>query len=343
MLRLLVAVLLLFSVIGRVFGQTESNQVWVGFALHELSIDPQGWEDGFFIRGRLDFWWDPNGIESFNPRSTEIFNGLHDVKLRPVATSHRSTNPSNIPPNLKHEALLISGTFKAYNDFSDFPFDEHEIGIILFNPDFNENEIHFMTEESALRPQILFPALTNGWRINSVALFTQNEGFRHSVPTTTESEEAAFSAIVIQISRNVAADLVRIIFPMILIWGLSYIGHFWNDSSPASRFSGSAMIAAVALSLGVRPLIPGTNYLMAIHAAFLGLYTCIAVDAVTTALAFHAKAQKDDLRERIYRRIGKLASPVLVGIVVLIFFWLASGSVRDALFDSSPEAQVSLN
>lgn len=317
----------------------EPATVYVGFTLQELSI-PQ--EAGAYVRARIDFWWDAAALPDFSPEAVQFFNAVNPKTLdRLRVTGGKDPLP---PPGegFTHGAVIVTGNFKTYSDYADFPFDEHEIGILMYLPERAKETVRFVSRPDYLRTQFAFSGLSDGLRVHSLDFYPESKGFRDSVPAMKSGAEEAFCAVTFVFDRSLSPYFVRILLPLVIIWALSYMSHFWRDSSPASRFSASAMIAAVALTFGVRGFVPPYNYLMAVNIAFLGLFVCIAFDAITTALVFFLRGKgKTEVAERV-RFAAIVVSPILAICALMSGWFLSSHEVRDDLFQEEPSVTVEL-
>lgn len=318
----------------------EPSTVYVGFSLLELAI-PQ--EAGAYVRARIDFWWDPLKDPDFSPEAVQFFNAVNPKALdRQRVTGGKEPFPSP-GPDYAHGALIVTGHFKTYSDYADFPFDEHEIGILMYVPERGKETVRFVSRPEYLRTQFAFSGLSDGLQVHSLDFYPESKGFRDSVPATADGREEAFCAVSFVFDRDLSPYFVRILLPLVIIWALSYMSHFWRDSSPASRFSASAMIAAVALTFGVRGFVPPFNYLMAINVAFLGLFVCIAFDAITTALVFFLRGRgQPEVAEKI--RYGAIAISPLLAVCALMSGWfISSHEMRDDLFQEPPSVTVNIS
>ncbi len=313
----------------------EPTKVYVAFSLHEVTLPM---EPGAYLRARVDFWWDPVKDPNFSPDSVQFFNAIKTVDRQRVTGGADPLPPPE--PGYAHGAILITGNFKTYSDYSDFPFDTHEIGIMLYLPERPPESVRFVSRPDYLRKRFSFGGQADGLEVRSINFYPESTGFREFVPSDKNDQAEAFCAITLEISRSLPPYFVRILLPMFIIWALSYMSHFWRDSSPASRFSASAMIAAVALTLGVRGLIPPFNYLMAVNVAFLGLFACIAFDAIITAAVFFVRGSGKIERSEKIRRVGIILSPVLALCALMSSWYISSHKIRDDLFTEPPSVSV---
>ena len=313
------------------------HTVYLGFTLNEMSLVPTRQSDAFSVSGVLDIFWDPVAQPEFRPEMIQFLNSVKEIDLRPAGLGKR---PSSIPPNFSQASFLLSGPFRAYNSYTDFPFDMHQMGLVPYIPNMKASEIVFKSNQELLSCQILFPALMNGLKIREMRFYEETSEFRKTHPLYRQSNEMAFAGIMFEVSRKIWPNLVRIILPMLVIWALGYSAHFWKDSSPMSRFGVNAMIAAILLSFGVRSYVPECDYLLSINAAFLGLYVCIAFDVIMSIVIFRTSQHNDAQRLRRVRLFTLFLSPALVLMVSLICMVIGVHGCHDNLFNSTPSVKV---
>jgi len=321
-------------------GQTKASQphpVYLGFTVNEMLLAPTRQCDAFFVSGVLDIFWDPNSLPDFKPESIQFFNAVKEVEMRRAGLGKR---PSSVPPGFSQASFLMSGSFKAYNSYTDFPFDMHQMGLIPYIPNVKSADVIFKSAPELLSCQILFPSLTNGLKIREMRFYQESSEFRQTHPLHRQSNEMAFAGIMFEVSRTIWPNLVRIILPMLVIWALGYSAHFWRDNSPVSRFGVNAMIAAILLSFGVRAYVPECDYLLSVNVAFLGLYLCIGFDVVMSIVTYRTSVLNDARRLHRVRMFALFASPALVLIVSLICMIVGIRGCQDNLFDCPPSVKV---
>lgn len=316
----------------------DPRYIYIGFSLHELNISPSNRDNHCYVRGQIEYIWSSEQHPDFSPDDVEIFNAAEDVLKKPIA------NTLKFDPALQDfevRTYLINGNFYAYNNFVDFPFDKHEIGIVFYTPERIREHIRFNTTPELIRYRVLFPALMHGWKADKFGFYAGSESYLHSKPAALEGEESAFCAVVIDVSRSYSDSLVRILIPIFIIWGLSFLGFFWKDSSPASRFGSSAMIAAVAYSLGIKNFIPYANYILAVNYLVLGLYLCIGINTAMVTWSFHAKGLGNVEKAEKIRRSGVMLGIACAAIVAIAFFTFAMlTGIDDGLFHEKPLVEI---
>ena len=214
------------------------------------------------------------------------------------------------------------------------------MGLLPYLPNVKASDLVLKSAQDLLSCQILFPALTNGLKISEMRFYQEGRGLRENHPLHRQSNDAALAGIMFEVSRKIWPNLVRIIFPMLVIWGLGYSAHFWRDNSPVSRFGVNAMIAAVLLSFGVRPFVPECDYLLALNVGFLGLFVCVAFDVVMSIIIYRVSILNDAPRLARVRKIALYTSPTLVIVVSLICLIVGVRGCQDNLFDGPPSVKV---
>ncbi len=322
--------------------QGKPLEVWTSFTLHELQMEEDS-PDFFHLRFRVSLSWDPSVRPDWDPFEDLFFyNVSGEASRQKVSPKGKGAAGENPGPDLgQREFWLVEGIFKGYHDFRGFPFDSHELGIVLLSRSLTPSQLHFVSSPENLDLRPAFPVRIEGWQVHSIGFHDGAEQFRHSTPILVDDDHPAFAAWEIAVDRNLSYAAVAIFLPMLVIWTFSYLGFFWKDSSPASRFGTASIFAAIAFYLGTRRLTPDVGYLLALDAAFFGLYLCIALNALWVAWVFHRRTQNDDSGANSIRRAGIAVAPLLALATFGICLWIGAAAQTDSFFEGiSPVRQV---
>jgi hypothetical protein len=121
-----------------------SPVVNVALTLHELRHYPN-FPDAFEFRFRLILQWDPDALPGWNPWTDLNFaNAIGPVsKTRVVSDGYGAVGEPEIEEEGTLETWLVQGQFESYNDFREYPFDEHELGVILLSRTLSEEALRF--------------------------------------------------------------------------------------------------------------------------------------------------------------------------------------------------------
>jgi len=309
-------------------------EVRTSFTLHELRLDETN-PDFFQLRFRMGLSWNPEEAPGWDPAEDLRFqNTSHEVSRQRVSPRGKGAAGENLGPDLgRVEVWLVEGNFKGYHDYRGFPIDRHELGIILLSRTLGADDIRFVSTPENLDLSPTLPVRIEGWEVRSLGFHDGPERFLHSVPALENGGEPAFAAWEISVERDLSYAAVAIFLPMVLIWFFSYLGFFWADSSPASRFGTAAIFAAIAFTLGTRRLTPDVGYLLALDAGFFGLYFCIAVNALWVAAIFRRKNRGDTAAADRLRKTGIVIAPFFAVLAFGICLLIGATAESDSFFE----------
>ncbi|MFP4353102.1 MAG: hypothetical protein ACLFRP_00295 [Puniceicoccaceae bacterium] len=318
-------------------GQPAPFEVWTSFTLHELRLDESD-PDFFHLRFRMSLSWDPEAAPGWEPEDDiHFYNTSGEVSRHKVSGRGKGTLGEKLGPDFgRVEIWLVEGNFKGYHDYRGFPVDQHELGVILLSRTLGADQIRFVSAPENLDLRAALPARIEGWEVRSLGFHDGSDRFLHSIPVREDGGEPAFAGWEISVERDLSYAAVAIFLPMVLIWFFSYLGFFWSDSSPASRFGTAAIFAAIAFTLGTRRLTPDVGYLLALDAGFFGLYLCIAVNALWVAAIFRLRNRGETAPAEKLRRAGIRAAPVLAALAIGLSLLLGAAADSDSFFDGRP-------
>jgi len=317
--------------------RTDPLEVNVAFTLHELRHDPEQ-PDSFFLRFRLALQWEPRPGLAWNPWTDLRFsNRVGEIRrTRVVATGRGSAGEAPLPVEGCRETWLLEGNFKSYNDFREFPLDDHQLGVILLSRSLTPQELRFVSNAERLNVRPTFPGRIEGWTLVEMGFYDRSDRFLHSIASTEDGKLPAFAAWEFLVERDRNVVFVQVFLPMSILWLFSYLGFFWKGDSPASRFSTAAMFAAIALYLGIRSFSPEVGYLLAIHSLFLVLYFSIGLNALFATFVHHLNDTGRVSRAERLRCILMIVSPVLPAILVAVVLNYGDIDIKDAIFEGEP-------
>jgi len=338
-LRLLLVVLLAVLV-GSVQAQNPAPstgpEVALRFSLYEVDMQ-KGGADFFSARFRMEFEWDAAKLPEFDPRGLIFQNAHGEISMVEIVPSGHLPAGSS---SRKVAAFLVTGVFKGYFDFQDYPFDAHDLPIVLTDPDAAEGSYVFVCSSNGLRQQPPYDAQFDGWKVGGIEFFNVAKSYIHPLPANKEFHQAVFGGFLIDVRRDVSFSMVRIFIPIIIIWLMSYMGLFWDDSSPASRCGTAAIFAALAFAIGSNQMNTVVNYLTVLNVVFLGTYVNIGICFILVTWMFWLKGRgKKQEMKRVWLA-GVIACPVIALATIGYSLSLSGSRGEPKSFQGPPAAEV---
>ena len=305
--------------------------IHLAFTLHELDLDPAD-PERFHCRFDMEIRWNPSDYSSSTPQPFSFLNSANPLILRVKAGPVEERKI----PGEKVMRYLVDGNFKAYNDYSAYPFDKHELPIIVLFPDIPRGNQQFVSHPEDLMVRVLHSSKLAGWWLDKICFYPDDTGFLHSLPCTSDGTGFSIAVFTIETHREVVHVLIRIVVPMFLIWLLSYCGFAWAQSTPTSGTA--AVVAAVAFSLGTNSMHPKVEYISSLHTAFLGLYLNIIACLIFTGLIYATKTLGRDLLSKRIWVAGLVICPCLFLITVICSVYFGfHNSYCDSTYDHRPQ------
>lgn len=292
--------------------------VQTGIQLRELRLSDSS-PDKFHANFLIWFSWKPQPGHNWSTDWVKFTNAIGDPAIKlPIWTK-----PEQQSSGQRFQAMIYEGEFKAFNRYEAFPVDTHFLGIRIVCPKASCGNVNFVSKPERITLDKSLPSLLSGWTITATGFATRQVKLPEDLnlkpsdqPLQLPSAETTINSFVIRIERNLAAGLLRIAIPMLLVWLLAYVGLFWEDSSPASRFGATALFVAIAFNLATRSLQPAVPYLTLMDFAFLSLYTNILLIVIITTLFFYFRPRKLQ-HERIVH-LGRWLSPALLILTIIL-------------------------
>jgi hypothetical protein len=226
-------------------------------------------------------------------------------------------------PQQRFEAVIYEGEFKTFNRYQAFPFDAHLLSIRMICPQVNCGNVTFVSSPERVTLDRRAAQVFAGWNIAGMGfashpiklpedlnLGTADRGLR------LPSSVSTFHEFAIAVRRDVLPGIILLFIPILLIWLLAYIGLYWEDSSPASRFGATALFVAIAFNLAARSLQPAVPYVTLMSLTFLALYVNILLIVIMTTLSFYFRPRKVN-HERI-SHLGRWLAPMVFFLTLIL-------------------------
>jgi hypothetical protein len=339
----------------------------IGCALEIYSItDDVNRPNEFQVSGALLISWSPEARPNFDPNRLKVLNR---ERYEPVRFGQQSV------VTLNNGRKLWQGRFEqnvtvASTKYQFFPFDTHVVPMIFQVSDLLGNDGDRFLFNGKLRTRLFdvnyVPALGNPQstlELRAVGYGTsQREMFWDTIMNQTIYRPGGLkqgSAQGYQVlnhytfytrRRLLWSVLLMLLIPMGVIVVNTWFGFFWRESSPATRFGSSGILAAISLYFASRVFRPSVSYLVLTDVWFLVLFGLITINNLAlTWLYRNAKAlgAADGLpRRRLELRVALASSGLtmlclpLIGIGVAL---LNRPSVQELLSPDPWPSAIQLN
>ena len=170
--------------------------------------------------------------------------------------------------------------------------------------------------------------------------YDTGDSYIHPQPANKLFRQAVFSGFLIDVRRETSFSMVRLFIPIIIIWLMSYMGLFWDDSSPASRCGTAAIFAAIAFAIGSNQINPMVNYLTVMNVVFLGTYVNIGICFFLVTWMFWLKGRgKKEAMKKAWLA-GVIACPLLA-LATILFSMTLSGTRNEVKsFQGAPASDA---
>jgi hypothetical protein len=292
--------------------------VHTGIQLRELRLS-NSTPDQFRANFIVWYSWYHQSGQNWSPDKVQFTNAIGSSTLKvPIWTKLDQQRPGQ-----RFEATIYEGDFKTFSRYQAFPVDAHLLTIRMICPKINCGNVNFFSSPDRITFDPHIPQILSGWKITGTGWASRQirlpeELHFKSIDPTLQLPVSVtnLNGFVFEVHRDLWPGIILIFIPMLLIWLLAYIGLYWDDSSPASRFGATALFAAIAFNLATLNLQPAVAYVTLMSLAFLALYVNILIIVVTTTLCFHLRAQKLNHRQISY--LGRGLSPAVLLITILL-------------------------
>ncbi len=249
---------------------------------------------------RLDFylWF------KFNP--AEI--SLNEVKNFEFVNGQPSKYEVDTNEEQGYLEYRVKGDFITVFDFTRYPFESHELPVVLEHKTLNISRIVFEQDpESTIEPA----ANVAGWNLG---------GFQTEV--TEHAYDRVFSRFVfsVNLSRPIVSAFIKSVLPVSVITMISILAFFMSPTNFAQRITlaVTTLLAATTFHLSLLNGIPPTGYLTFADRIMLSVYAIflynIAVSVFIMKLV-DSKKFEDALK---IKSKALLFLPVLVTILVAV-------------------------
>lgn len=295
--------------------------VYVGFEMNELrdlSTADQSYTADFYIYFRYTGDDQPLNIMFTNAASADL--GLGEPMTSSVTKE-----------GMNYRLYRVRGTFSQPMDFSDYPWDQHQLSIRFQNPELTQNDLVYVadpvivqsSQEDRMRSSFDLARPFNrvpSWLIDSVN-FEQV-----SVMSTADDYDTEGNVyysefrVLLNTEREVSSFLAKNMLPLILLALVTYIAIWFPAEQAGARigFAITAMLSSAVMLNSISSQLPDIGYNVAIE---WGYYAYIGLSAVLVLLTIAVdRAYKAKRFGRVRRLDGfiRLMYPLtIVGIMAL--------------------------
>ena len=291
----------------KVMRQERANQR-IEYALEVYSVtDNIDRPNEFQVSGALVMNWSPEARPNFDPKRLRVLNREH---YEPVRFGQESV------VNLANGRKLWLGRFEqnvmvASTSYRFFPFDAHVVPMIFQFSDLLGQGNHYLPM-NALRTSLFdvnyVPALANpqstlelravGYGISQRQMFwdTMMNQTVYRAGGLKQGSAPGYHVLnhytFYTRRRLLLSVLLMLLIPMAVIVVNTWLGFFWRESSPATRFGTSGILSAISLYFASRVFRPSVSYLVLTDVWFLVLFGLITINNFAlTWLYRNAKAR----------------------------------------------------
>lgn len=200
---------------------------------------------------------------------------------------------------------LISDQFIKNIDIDSFKV---QLSSNLLNPQNGSFDINYATIGRKDNSSLISAVMPNRPTLKLAGSGQEND--RHSLQTnanisSSKKNDYLTTSVSFHLVRRTPAALLMIITPLLLILLTTIIGFHWRESSPASRFGASGLLAAVSLYFASRVFRPAVDYLVFSDIWFLLDYVAITANSILLVWLFRFYKHRSEIK-----RGGETLAPV---------------------------------
>jgi hypothetical protein len=236
---------------------------------------------------------------------------------------------------------LISDQFIKNIDIDSFKV---QLSSNLLNPQNGSFDINYATIGRKDNSSLISAVMPNQPTLKFAGSGQEND--RHSLPTnsgiSSSKKEVADEAelqdnrnndylttsVSFHLVRRTPAALLMIVTPLLLILLTTIIGFHWRESSPASRFGASGLLAAVSLYFASRVFRPAVDYLVFSDIWFLLDYVAITANSILLVWLFRFYKHRSEVKRggetlaplsKVENRLTMLNALALIAVLAILF------------------------
>jgi ABC-type branched-subunit amino acid transport system substrate-binding protein len=240
------------------------------------------------------------------------------------------------PNGMNYRLFRVQGTFNETLDFSDYPWDEHQLTIRFQNPDLTQNDMVYvadprllaMSQKERLQSGFDYSRTFDripSWQVHSVQY--EQESIASSSESYDTSEAVYYSEFRVSMDtgRDVNAFLSKNLLPLTLLTLVTYIAIWFPAEQAGARigFAITALLSSSVMLNSVSTQLPAIGYNVAIewgYYAYIGLSALLVLLTIAVDRSFKAKRRARTHRLDNYIRVMyPLAILAIVGLYWLVY------------------------
>ncbi len=298
--------------------------VYVGIEmieLRDLSSTTQSYKADFFIYFR--YYGDdlPLNVVFTNAAAGNLALG------EPLTTEVTKTG-------MNYRLFRVQGTFNEPMDFSDYPWDEHQLTIRFQNPELTQNDIVYvadpsviaMTQEERLRSSFdlsrTFDRVPN-WQVHGLQYEQMSIASTSNDYDTDGVVYYSEFRVTMYTGRDVGSFLSKNLLPLTLLTLVTYIAIWFPAEQAGARigFAITALLSSSVMLNSVSSQLPAIGYNVAIewgYYAYIGLSAILVLLTIAVERSFKAKRRA---RVRRLDNFLRIMYPLAIASIVALY-WL---------------------
>lgn len=223
------------------------------------------------------------------------------------------------------------GRFKYFPEYTNYPFDEQRLPIIVENvnlssqsikiiPDFDAYHQSLVNHETGLADGLIIP----GYKVISSDFITEENLYSTNFGDKRYPKQLSYSRLTFEMKvfRNYGPYLIKILIPLTLIVIMAYLVFFVPslELEVAVGLTVTSLLAAIALQLTMADDLPSIGYLVSSDQFFYLGYLVITLAMTQTVFTYNLEKNNRGKLAHQLEIAGRWAYPIiyLTGVVVII-------------------------
>jgi ABC-type branched-subunit amino acid transport system substrate-binding protein len=301
----------------------EYRVVYVGvemIELRDLNTAAQSFQADFFMWFRYDGDDEPVNITFTNAANASLALG-------------EPLNTSVTDGGMNYRLYRVQGNFNEPMDFSDYPWDRHDLTIRFQNPTLKQNDLVYVADPAVIslsQPERLVSATDQSRDFNNVPSWNVESVLYTQAAITTTADDYDIEGlvqysefrIVIDAGRDVNSFLGKNLLPLVLLTLVTYIA-IWFPAEQAGARVGFAITALLSSSVmlgAISTQLPDIGYTVAIewgYYAYIGLSALLVLLTVAVDRSYKAKRMA---RVRTLDAVVRIGYPLAIFAVVAVYW-----------------------
>lgn len=237
---------------------------------------------------------------------------LVGARINSKGTPLRST----LPDGVEYAAVRINATFTREWDFTHYPFDDHDLEIIVEDTDLEEERLVFEPDvaNSSFDPEIH----VSGWKVEPRRIRVEHHVYRSNYGDTTlaRGAESHYSRVVFSVGlrREGSARFFKVFFGLFVATLVSWCGFLFRPRDAGSRvgISIGSLFAAAAGTIAVNAQLPEVNGLTLADGVLFTCLSSILFGLVTSVVMLRFSEGEHVERAKRVNFVLAIALPVVV-------------------------------